>query len=123
MLLSVVGMVFGLFWFSRFETRVLSPVFTLDGVTRETEIRCTGFPEETDYGYRVEGRIHLGERDYTAMCYLDEEGNLQPGSILSGPFRFKVTAPGGMKESTYYQGEGIFLLAYQLDELTVTEGE
>ena len=122
-LLSVMGMVFGLFWFSRFETRVLSPVFTLDGVTRETEIRCTGFPEETDYGYRVEGRIHLGERDYTAMCYLDEEATLQPGSILSGPFRFKVTAPGGMKESTYYQGEGIFLLAYQQDTLTVTEGE
>ena len=123
LLLSVLGMVFGLFWFSRFEARVLSPVFTLDGVTRETEIRCTGFPEETDYGYRVEGRVQLGERDYTAMCYLDEEGNLQPGSILSGPFRFKVTAPGGMKESTYYQGEGIFLLAYQRDELTVTEGE
>ena len=122
-LLSVMGMVFGLFWFSRFETRVLSPVFTLDGVTRETEIRCTGFPEETDYGYRVEGRIHLGERDYTAMCYLDEEATLQPGSILSGPFRLKVTAPGGLKESTYYQGEGIFLLAYQQDTLTVTEGE
>ena len=121
--LAVLGVLCGFFWFSRFESRTLQPIFELDGVTLETEIRCKGFPEETDYGYRTEGSIRIGEKDYTVMCYLDDAENLEPGALLSGPFRFKITAPGGMKESTYYQGEGIFLLAYQRDELTVRSGE
>ena len=121
-MLSVIGMVFGFFWFARFEAQTLQPLSALDGVTQNGEIRCISFPEETDYGYRVEGRIRIGERNYTVMCYLDEGENLSPGCLLSGPFRFQVTAPGGRKESTYYQGEGTFLLAYQRDELVISEG-
>lgn len=121
--LAVIGMASGLFWFSRFESHTLQPLYQLDGITQEASIRCTGFPEETDYGYRIEGRIAVGEKEYTAMCYLDDGGTLSPGKILSGPFRFRVTAPGGRKESAYYQGEGVFLLAYQEDEVTVIEGE
>ena len=123
MILTVLGIVAGLFWFSRFEARTLQPVFALDGVTQEASIRCSSFPEETDYGCRTEGRISVGEKNYTVLCYLDEGSEAAPGTILSGPFRFKVTAPGGMKESSYYQGEGLFLLAYQADELSVAEGE
>ena len=122
-ILVMVGLVCGLFWFSRFEVRTIQPVYDLDGITMETQIRCKDFPEETDYGYRTEGSIRIGEKDYTVMCYLDDCGNLEPGDVLSGPFRFKVTAPGGRKESTYYQGEGVFLLAYQLDELVIAEAE
>lgn len=121
-MLSVIGMVFGFFWFARFEAQTLQPLSALDGVTQDREIHCIGFPEETDYGYRVEGRIRIGERNYTVMCYLDEGENLSPGCLLSGPFHFQVTAPGGRKESTYYQGEGTFLLAYQRDELVISEG-
>lgn len=122
-LVAVLGMAAGLFWFSRFEQRILQPVYELDGVTKDTVIRCSSFPEETDYGYRVEGSILIGEKNYTVLCYLDYGENLKPENVLSGPFRFRVTAPGGMKESAYYQGEGIFLLAYQADELTITEEE
>ena len=123
LLLSVCGIALGLFWFSRFEGSVLQPVHGLDGETRESVIRCETFPEETDYGYRVEGSFALEDRQYKVLCYLDEGETLQPGSCVSGPFRFRMTAPGGKKESTYYQGEGIFLLAYQADEVTILEGE
>ncbi len=122
-LLAVIGIAAGFFWFSGFEARTLHEVHELDGLIKESTIRCTGFPEETDYGYRVEGSIPLGEKHYTVLCYLDDGEALVPGDILSGPFRFRVTAPGGMKESSYYQGEGIFLLVYQADEITVGEGE
>lgn len=121
--LSVLGIAAGLFWYSRFETGTLQPIYALDGITRETAIRCTGYPEETDYGYRAEGSIAIGERSYPVMVYLDGEEGIEPGTVLSGPFRFRVTAPGGMKESTYYQGEGIFLLAYQADDLSVIKAE
>jgi len=119
--LLVLGISAGIFWFSGFEEQVLQPVYELDGTTKETVIRCHSFPEKTDYGYRVEGTLRIGERNYTAMCYVDHGEALVPGSVLSGPFRFRVTAPGGLKESAYYQGEGIFLLAYQEDEVTVDD--
>lgn len=122
-ILVLLGVVCGLFWFSQFEAKQLQPVYELDGVTLEAQICCKSFPEETDYGYRTEGSLRIGEKDYTVMCYLDDPEYMKPGNLLTGPFRLKVTAPGGLKESTYYQGEGIFLLAYQCDELTVTEGE
>ena len=121
--LAVVGILMGMVWFSGFEARTLEPIYALDGITQEATIRCSSFLEETDYGHRVEGRIRNGEKDYTVLCYLDQGETIVPGTILSGPFRFRVTAPGGLKESTYYQGEGIFLLAYQADEITLTAGE
>jgi len=122
-ILAAFGIVFGVFWFSRFEAKTLAPVYALDGITQEASIQCSGFPEETDYGFRVEGRMTLGERMYPVMVYLDEKVAMEPGNLLSGPFRFRVTAPGGAKHSTYYQGEGIFLLAYQTDELALLSGE
>ena len=121
--LALLGIAAGIFWFSRFEAKRLQPVFALDGITREAEIRCAGYPEKTDYGYRAEGTISLENKEYTLICYLDEAEAVAPGANLSGFFRFRVTAPGGMKESTYFQGEGIFLLAYQEDEITILAGE
>ena len=122
-ILVVLGMICGLFWFSRFEKQTIRPVYELDGLTQDALIRCTGLLEETDYGHRVEGSLLIGEKNYTVQCYLDYGEDVAPGKVMSGPFRFRVTAPGGLKESTYYQGEGIFLLAYQRDELTVSDGE
>jgi len=120
-LISLLGIVLGLLWFSRFETRILKPVYELDGVTKDAVIRGSSYSEKTDYGIRTEGKIQIGEKAYPVMVYLDEEETVEPGMILSGPFRFRVTAPGGEKESTYYQGEGIFLMAYQTDEVSISE--
>lgn len=121
-LLSMIGILTGFFWFSRFEAKTLEPIYKLEGVACESSIRCAGYPENTDYGYRVEGKISVEGKAYTVVCYLDDGEMLEPGNILSGPFRFQITTPGAWKESHYYQGEGIFLVAYQLDELSVTEG-
>ena len=118
--LTVLGISLGFFWFFRFENRTLQPMYALDGVTKTLEIRCSSYPEKTDYGIRAEGRLLLGENNYPVVLYLDGTESVEPGTVLSGPFRFQVTAPGGQKESTYYQGEGIYLLAYQQDELTVS---
>ena len=123
LLFSVLGIFLGLFWFFRFENRTLEPLYQLDGVTRETVISFHSHSEEMDYGLRAEGSISIGENSYPVMVYLDGEEGIEPGTVLSGPFRFRVTAPGGLKESSYYQGEGIFLLAYQADELEVCQAE
>jgi len=122
-LLAVLGVVSGMIWFSRFENKTLAPIYAMDGATQKAQICCSSFPEKTDYGCRVEGSLQVGEKNYTVMCYLDGGEDLAPGKNISGLFRFRVTAPGGLKESTYYQGEGVFLLAYQADEIVVTDGE
>jgi len=121
--LSILGIACGLFWFSRFESRTLQPVYALDGVTQEATIRCSSFPAETDYGFQVKGSVPVGEKEYTVLCYLDAGESIGPGSLLHGSFLFRVTAPGGEIHSTYYQGEGIYLLAYQRDEVAVSVGE
>lgn len=119
-ILAALGIVLGFFWFSRFENQTLSPVYELDGLTREAEIHFHSYSRKTDYGIRAEGSISLAERNYPVMAYLDEAETAAPGITLSGPFRFRVTAPGGSKGSGYYQGEGIFLLAYQADTLEMS---
>ncbi len=118
--LLLLGIAAGIFWFSRFEDRRLEPLYRWDGVTVEASIRFHSYSEKTDYGIRADGRITLEAHSYPVMVYLDEEETIEPGITLTGPFRFQVTAPGGQKDSTYYQGEGIFLLAYQKDELILT---
>ena len=123
LLFSALGILLGFFWFFRFEGSALEPLYQLDGVTREAVISFHSYGEETDYGLRAEGRMSIGEKSYPLMAYLDGETAVEPGMVLSGPFRFRVTAPGGLKESSYYQGEGIFLLAYQADELEVCRME
>ena len=122
-LLAALGILGGLFWFARFEARTLRPVYELDGITREAEISFHTYSEKTDYGSRAEGSMSIDGNRYSVMVYLDTEETVEPGTILSGPFRFQVTAPGGRKESAYYQGEGVFLLARQEDELTAAAGE
>lgn len=115
-----MGISVGIFWFVRYDNHVLDPLRELDGVSRESVIRCTDFAEVTDYGIRVAGRTEIGGRSYAVLAYLNGEDAVEPGTVLSGAFRFQVTAPGGQKASSYYQSEGIYLLAYQKDELTVT---
>lgn len=123
LLISVMGIAFGLIWFSVFSAKVLTPVYALDGATQSVTIRCDTYPEETEYGFRVEGTLQIHDRDYTVLCNLKPGTEVSPGVLLSGPFSFRATAPGGSADSAYYQGEKIFLLAYPEGKLTMTQGE
>lgn len=119
--LLLLGLGMGILWFSKFQSKILDPVYELDGVTRDAQIRCADFGEDSNYGIRVEGRMEIGNKSYSVLVYLNEKIDVYPGVLLTGPFRFQTTAPGGQKESTYFQGEGIYLLAYQKEELTISE--
>ena len=121
--LLFLGFWLGLFWFIQFQTHYLKPVYELDGLTQVTDIRCSDYGEKTDYGIRAKGSTAIQGKVYPIMVYLDDDIVPEPGMVLSGPFRFRVTAPGGQKESTYFQGEGIFLLADQNGEITLSNTE
>lgn len=120
------GVAAGILWFSAFDAVRLSWPRALNGQTIQTYIRASDYSRTTDYGYAVDGQINLDGKIYDVCAYLDETQEplqLVPGDLISGQFRFKITTDGNMGDSTYHQGNGTFLLAYQKGDIQVTPGE
>ena len=107
------GCAVGLLWFQFYADAYLSHAAALDGTVAEATAYCTDYSYETNYGAAVEGVLLLQGKPVRAKFYVDENGNMEPGDVLRGTFRFRVTTPDGSEEPTFHQGRGIFLLAYQ----------
>lgn len=124
--LLFVGIVVGIGWFWAFsEARLALPRY-LDGEKVTASILAKDFSRKTDYGYAVDGEIELNGKGYAVCVYLnerEEELSVSPGDLISGEFRFKVTTDGNMGDSTYHQGNGTFLVAYERGECAVTPGD
>ena len=118
-----LGCALGFAWFSLYYSLYLDTAVSLDAQTHSCTIRAADYSYQTTYGTAVDGRILLNGKSYQVRAYLDGEQSLEPGDTFSGQFRFRVTTPGGEEEATYHQGKGIFLLAYQTDDVTVSKAE
>ena len=116
--LVFLGCALGFFWYSGFQTRYLAAPAALDGKTETVTIRTADYGTETEYGFSVEGRLPLEGRSYRVRMYLKETEPLEPGSLITGPFRFAVTAPEEDPVS-YLSGDGIFLIARQEKKATI----
>ena len=118
--LLVWGLAAGCSWFSLFHMWFLSPVISLDGNQKPAVIFAQDYSTPTKYGSSVSGRMEYEGKSYAVYAYLDGDQEVCPGDTISGTFRFRVTVPGGEEEATYHRGDGVFLLAYQVDEVTRT---
>lgn len=114
------GLAAGCSWFSVFHMWFLNPVISLDGNQKPAVICAQDYSTPTKYGSSVSGRMEYEGKSYAVYAYLDGDQQICPGDTLSGTFRFRVTVPGGEEEATYHRGDGVFLLAYQVDEVTRT---
>ena len=123
MALVMLGCALGLFWYGLYGNYYLSEPRFLDGKGDTVTIRATDYSYETDYGSAVEGMLFLSGKPYQVRAYLDTQEPLEPGDSLTGFFRFRVTTVDSGFESSYHQGEGVFLLLYQMDEVTVSKTE
>jgi len=112
----LLGCALGLGWFQIYADHYLSPAAKLDGQIGEVTARCTDYSYETKYGTAVEGFLYLDGKPYRAKFYVSGDIAMEPGDVLTGPFRFRVTTPDGADEPTTHQGKGIFLLAYQEED-------
>lgn len=99
------------------------PFYILDGQTLGAEILALDYGEETDYGMRVRGRVYIEGKAYELLTYLKEPQEVEPGNTLTGRFQFKLTLPGGEKESDYYPGNGILATASAKTDTVVGKGE
>ena len=119
-LVLLFGCVLGFAWFGMYTAHHLQPISDFDGETIECSIRASDYSRETDYGGAVDGSIHLAGNKYRVTVYLKQAREVEPGDILTGQFRLRVTAQTGEDPSSYYQGKGVFLLAYQTGELKIS---
>lgn len=119
----VLGCAVGLCWFCVYDSLYLSSARNLDGQTRDVSVSVSDYSFETDYGSAVDVRLQVDEKAYNARFYLDEPVKLQPGDVLTGRFLFRLTTVGAQKDTTFHQGNGMFLLAYQRGEISCEGGQ
>lgn len=122
-LVSLLGCALGFAWFGGYTAHHVQPISDLDGETVECAIRVSDYSRETDYGSAVDGMIQVKGNPYRVTVYLKQVREVKPGDIMNGLFRLRVTAQTGEDPSSYYQGKGVFLLAYQKDELRLSSEE
>ncbi len=111
-----LGISAGLAWFQGYYGFYLSHVAKLENSEIVISARCTDFGYETEYGSAVEGYFYLDELPYRAKFYVNGHVELEPGDVLEGTFRLRLTTNDSAKGPTFHQGKGIFLLAYQRED-------
>lgn len=119
----LLGCVLGSIWFGKYWSFYLSEPEYLHGRIETVTVRIADYSEESDYGMTADSVLMLSGKPYRVRLYLDEGEPLLPGYEVTGLFRFRVTTPEGDLNSQYHQGNGVFLLLYQEDSLTVSKRE
>lgn len=114
---TILGCALGFGWYLGYYGLFLNAAAAMDGQEAAVYIRTTDYSYETNYGLGVDGTVSLNGKDYQVRTYLKPTDPIEPGTILTGSFRFRVTTPDGENDSTYHPGKGIFLLAYQKGDL------
>lgn len=119
----LTGCLVGLCWFAVFYYVYLQPVTMLDQQEVFLSVAASDYSYETNYGIGVEGITVLEGKPYQIRMYIDESTFLNPGDRVEGIFRLRLTMPNDKNASTYFQGRGIFLFAYQMEAVQITPSE
>ena len=110
-------------WFSLFQTEYLRPIQKLDGQTVSLSVTATDYSEKTEYGFSVDCFALLEGKPYHLRVFQKEDTARTPGDVLEGEFRLRLTTPEGKKDSTYYQGKGVFVLANLKSDVVCSSSE
>jgi len=114
-----LGISIGLGWFQIYHSQYLQKASQLDEKLANVELYCTDYSYQTEYGTAVEGFLYLDGVPCRAKFYVNGDVAMEPGDVLSGGFRLRVTTRDSQRGETYHQGKGIFLLGYQKDDASL----
>ena len=117
-----LGVVIGFSWLLCYNVLYLSTAKAYDGETRSVTVTATDYSYTPTYGQAFDGYVELDGKRYQVRCYLDENRQITPGQTVTGQFRLRYTGAEDEKVPSYYQGKGVFLIANQESEITVTVG-
>ena len=115
----VLGVAVGLLWYYTYSTLHLSAARQADGTSVDIQAQVTDYSYETKFGAAAEADIYLAGNTYHGRIYYEEDATLSPGDRIEGSFRLRYTGPNGDADSEYLSGNGVYLLAYQKDELSI----
>lgn len=118
-----LGVAIGFCWIFVLQILYYQPLSHIDGVTDFYEITATDFSQKSLYDYEVDGFTVVNGKPYRLRTYLKSDLQLNPGDQVKGEFRIRATTPGGLKESGYYQSNGIYLMGSQKGEVSVHRAE
>lgn len=114
------GLCVGFGWFSLFNMLYLEPIAAYDETVVPLHISVSSYRRDYLYSKSVEGIGKLNGIPYKMRIYLNEDLEVQPGDVLEGDYRLRLTSPSGSKSSEFYQGSGIFLIASPKGKITMT---
>ena len=118
-----IGLAGGLLYFWIFDGAYLSPARDLDGITTKATIEIVDYSFPSQYGICADGNAQWEGKTYRIRLYVNGVESLNPGDIVSGEFRFRITNEGGTDTATYHRGNGIALIAYQRGDITVDRAD
>jgi len=117
------GLIIGLLYFGGYDWLALSRARNLDGENLLIHMEATDYSFQTGYGFAVDGKISIEGRRYLIRLYYQEEDSVQPGDVITADVRLRYTSEGGAQKSTYHKGEGIILLSYAENDITIKRAE
>lgn len=122
-LIPLLGCAAAMVWFSGYQAYYLAPIKDLDGKVIHCVLYAQDDSRETAFGLSLDSTVRLYGKTYPVAAYLNDGEGVSPGEALEGDFRIRVTVGDGENPSTYHQGKGTFLIAYQEGEIRRTFGE
>ena len=105
----LLGTVLASAWMLVLQRCYYAPFYELDDRTVSGEVLLTEKPTSSDYGFQATGSLNWQGKQYPVLVYLKEDSP-EPGNILEGSFRVRLTLPGGSKEDTYHPGNRVLAL-------------
>ena len=118
----LLGAFVGCAWLLVLQKCYYEPLFQLDDRTVSGELLLTGYPEESDYGLQASASFNWAGRQYPARLFLGSEDRAEPGNLLEGTFRIRLTIPGGSKESNALSGSRILALVTPKGDYGISTG-
>ncbi len=119
--IAALGAAVGLCWTWAYEQIQILPIRELAGQEQSLQVQVRDFPQETDYGCSVEGKVAGGK----ILLYLDcapEEISLGDTLRLTADV-IGVSQGTGEDNHLYYQSRGISLLGLQRGEIQIEKAE
>lgn len=120
------GCVAASLWTAVYNNRFVSTALSKDGAELQLTVTAEDYSYDTSYRLVVDGTAVLEGKQYRVRTYLKKTETMTeitPGDKLVGTFRMRATVPGGKEESTYHQGKGIFLMAYDQGDAAIIPAE
>ncbi len=121
--LVFLGLAMGFLWSGVYRGIYLRPMENLDGQNVHLSATAVGYSESGDYGNSVQAFAVIDGKPYFLHINQNDYEFIEPGTVIEGEFRLRLTTPAGLKDSGYYRGNGNFVIARPRGETTRTQSD